>query len=120
MINLRGDYDEIDKEIDRIAGLPDFKTTSALDGVLEVAFQQTQALVHVQTGSLKASGKKRSKTSGDKWEGELEYGGLSTGVNNPVDYAMYEQRRDGGHDFMSNVHLLDAMWTDAILTGLKG
>lgn len=78
-----------------------------LKPVLRDAFEDTQAMVHIITGSLKASG--RTDDSYDEaqhtWQGSITYGGPSMGsINDPVKYAWYEARRGGAHDFMLNVH----------------
>ena len=65
-----------------------------------------------------------------KWEGEISYGGPSTGVNNPVDYAIYEAARGvggaggasnakGDHNFMRPLDLLDPEFVEAIVKGLS-
>jgi len=92
-----------------------------LDAVLELGFAQTQAVVHVETGSLKSSGNSSSKSDRltKRWEGEIQYGGPSTSINNPVDYAIYEKRRDGAHDFFAPLHLLHPLYVSAILRGLE-
>jgi len=127
MIRIESDWSEIDKELDRIIGMPDAKTQALLGAVLSEGFGITQAQVHVQTGSLKGSGKE--ETSTDKldhtWEGTIEYGGPSTGPNNPVDYAIYEQRREpdehyGNHDFMAGLGVLHEQWIAAVKKGLAG
>ncbi len=122
MIHLESNYSDMEREIDRIQGMPDVKTRIALDNVLATAFAATQAFVHVETGSLKSSGKSESsfKKTTKTWEGEIQYGGPSGGVNNPVDYAIYEKARDGLHDFMSPVKLLDPAYRLAILSMLGG
>lgn len=86
---------------------PEFTLSRYLNPVLDAAFAETQARVHVITGSLKLSGRHEGgyDASQDEWRGEITYGGAAPGaINNPVDYAWYEQRRDGDHDFMSSVH----------------
>lgn len=71
-------------------------------------FADTQQVVHVITGSLKASG--RSAVDYDDTAhtltADIGYGGPSPGsVNDPVVYAWYEQRRGGAHDYMAGVEL---------------
>jgi len=89
--------------IDHFKGLqkPPVKTILALEQALASGFIATQAHTHVITSSLKFSGTTTSHFDGDTWEGTVEYGGPSTGVNNPVDYAIYERQRGGEHDFMA-------------------
>ena len=80
---------------------PPFKTIFQLEQALAKGFAETQAATHVLTSSLKFSGTTTSNFDGDTWEGTVSYGGPSTGVNNPVDYAIYERQRGGDHDFMA-------------------
>ena len=104
-----------------------------LDIVLQLGYVETQKDVHVETGSLKSSGKVGSEVSKieSKWEGTIRYGGPSTGVNNPVDYAIYEKRRGiggaggpsdakGDHDFFGSLPSLHKKYIEAIQIGLKG
>lgn len=133
MIQVKGDYSALERELDRLGRMPDFKTRLALDVVLQLGFKQTQGVVHVETGSLKDSGKVDSSVSKfDKsWEGEISYGGPSTGPNNPVDYAIYEKARGiggaggpsdlkGDHDFIAPLKSLHPQYIAAIKAGLRG
>lgn len=122
MIHLSSDWSEIDNELDRIAGLPDFKTKAYLGAVLNQGYVESLARTHVDTGSLKSSGSKEEKfvKSDKRWEGEISFGGPSAGVNNPVDYAIYEKARGEDHDFTANLHLLGPLWVTAVKAGLKG
>src|SRR5690606_38051615 len=100
-----------------------------LDTILHTGFAQTQAAVHVITGSLKSSGKATTNFDGDTWEGEITYGGISMGVNNRVTYAIYEKARGahwagpssvkGNHDFMAPLDKLDTLYTKMILKALS-
>ena len=118
MLHLTSNYRELEREADRLEALPDVKSKPALDAVLSAGFKLTQGAVHIQTGSLKSSGKKASLIHGDTWEGVISYGGVSAGVNNPVDYAIYEKRREGSHDFFSPLKALDGLWIKAMLRTL--
>jgi len=84
-------------------GKPGYKLVGAMEAVLHAVFLDTQARTHVITGSLKASGTSESDYDGDGWKGNITYGGVSTGPNNPVDYAIYEMARGGEHDFFGNI-----------------
>lgn len=122
MIHIKSDFRAIDREIDRITQrMPDAKMRAALDSVLNLGFKETQKAVHIETGSLKTSGKKGSKTSKvrKRWEGTIEYGGPSGGVHNPVDYAIYEKERDGTHDFMAPLYIIHPFFVAAIKKGLS-
>lgn len=64
-----------------------------LDAVLQGIFAETQALVHVVSGELKASGRVHSQVTGSVWEGTIAYGGPG------VPQAIYEIERGGNHDY---------------------
>lgn len=83
---------------------PPVKTIYALEQILAAGFAGTQSNVHVLTSSLKWSGTTTSHFDGETWEGTIEYGGPSVGINNPVIYAFYEQQRGGQHDFMLSAY----------------
>lgn len=122
MILIKGDYSEVNAELDRLIGMPDPQTSAALTSVLEAGFGLTQMAVHIDTGSLKSSGKSSSSTdeSSHEWEGKIRYGGPSGGINNPVNYAIYEKRRGGIHDFFLDLPTLHPMYLAAIMKGLRG
>jgi hypothetical protein len=120
MLIIKGDYSEMERELDRLDHVPNFKDKKLLDGVLLSGYTETQIDVHVRTGSLKSSGKQDSETHGKVWKGTISYGGPSAGVNNPVKYAIYEKARGGAHDFMKNLHLTHSEFIEAIKEALKG
>lgn len=95
------DDHEVTEELDRLDRIPTVEDQAKLDAVLVAGFKAMQADTHVRTGSLVSSEKMESKDGHKKWEGQLSAGGPSTGVNNPVDYAIYEKARGGPHDFMA-------------------
>ncbi len=60
--------------------------------VLLENFARTQVYVHFQTGSLRGSGKVDvGRSTSRRWEGEISYGGASSGIKNPVRYAVAER-----------------------------
>lgn len=83
--------------------------------VLLMAFARTAKDVHIETGSLLSSGRVDVLDStGDRWSGEISYGGQSAGVNNPVRYAASEffgrSPKYGGppsHNFFRNTDHID-------------
>lgn len=59
--------------------------------ILLIAFARTVQDVHIETGSLLSSGRVDPiDSTGERWSGEISYGGTSAGVNNPVRYAVSE------------------------------
>ncbi len=97
MSKLKYSYDlrDVDAELSRLGKGLDATTLAKLDGRLEQLFQETQAKVHVITGSLKLSGKRRTYPTAYRWRGTITYGGSSQGPINPVRYAVYENAREG-------------------------
>jgi hypothetical protein len=101
-IEMQGWFDALDA----ITG-PGDATVAALTAVMEAGFKETQALVHVITGSLKNSGRVVFERSDAEWSGEIIYGGASPGFpNDPVDYASAEFGRGGLHDALKNTDLM--------------
>lgn len=115
MIIIKSDYRDVYKELDRLDSMPDPKMVALLEGVLTTGLETARAKVHVQTGRLKASGTKKSRTNKNDWKGEFSFGNESAGV----DYAIYEKERGGGHDFFNQVFLLKALFKQAIAKGLR-
>lgn len=98
---------------------PGEETVAALDAVLDAAFVETQFLVHVITGSLRASGRTSSDTSESEWSGEITYGGPSPGFpHDPVDYARSEFGKGGEHDALRNVDLVHHDFMEAMYATL--
>lgn len=91
-----------------------------LEVVLSHAFEDTQEVVHVLSGSLRGSGKVKSSFNGHTWEGEIEYGGGSPGFpNDPVVYAEYERARGGSHDFMAGFDEYQGEFLEAMTRWLR-
>jgi len=95
------------------------KAAPALDAVLADMFAETQALTHVITGELKASGHTTSESGEDTWMGEIIYGSPMEGDEGPAYYAIYEQARGGDHDFYRTLPLYDDQIKAAIKMSFK-
>lgn len=94
---------------------PGEETLLALSQVLSEGFAETQARVHVDTGSLRGSGRVSSDRVEEGWEGEITYGGPAPGYAHPyVDYAREEFGRGGDHDAMSNLDLMREDYLEAM------
>lgn len=118
-VQVHGDYKAIDAHFDKLMNAPTPKGIAALDAVLNTGLGMVKIVTHVQTGSLKSSVKAESETVGrHDWEGTITAGGPSEGVNNPVDYAIYEKRRGGDHDFFEPLPGLHPLWIDAVKEGM--
>ena len=83
-----------------VSGLGDMdslepETVEIWQQATEYFFGRTQERVHILTGALKTSGQYEMETDGAQVDGVVSYGG---GV---VDYAAYELRRGGSHDFLN-------------------
>jgi hypothetical protein len=121
MFYIEMDISDIEKELDRLLDGPAVEDLIEFESILVSQFQMSQQKVHIQTGSLKNSGRLSSSLTKNKWEGSIIYGGLSAGFpHNPVKYAHYEQERDGSHDFMEGVYSLDIRYGEALESWLKG
>lgn len=121
MMRIEGNYTEIDRLFGKFDDMPNPETVAKLNAALAASFVTATAAVHIDTGSLKASGKSEGKRvrARKRWEGYIQFGGPSTGVNNPVDYAIYEKRRGGAHDFFAHLPALKGMYVKAIKDGMK-
>ena len=118
--------DDIIDELERLE--KPYVITGALEGVLALAYADTQArvprpgaphvLTYVPTGSLANSGSTSSDFDGSTWTGEITYGGPS--APNDVDYAIYEMARGGVHDFFAGLPAFDEMYVDTILAFYQG
>lgn len=117
-MKIISDDEVFEREFDRLSKMPDAKMTAGLDAAFAAAYGQAEAQVHVRTGSLKASGKSETRSEEHTWDGEFSFGGPSTGINNPVDYAIYEKARGGAHDFLGNLQLAETLHVEAIKEGL--
>lgn len=134
-------------ELERLDSF-DLRFLLAMDAVLTQQFGATQAMVHVISGSLRASGSHESRIHGGVWEGEISYGGplkrapepaeASHGSDarprNPVRYAQLEQNRSAGrqarhgarsghatsHDFTLAAEGFEPAYEAAILAYLRG
>lgn len=104
---------------------PGRETVAAMSSAIERGFVESQALVHVITGSLRASGRTvfRSPASGGapgEWSGEISYGGSAPGfVHDPVRYAKEEFGKGGSHDALRNVDLLSEDLMDGMFASVR-
>jgi hypothetical protein len=137
------DTSSVDRSLRRLINGPDGFDLLRFERVLTNQFLATQEMVHVITGSLKGSGRQHSTTRKHEWEGEIAYGGDSTGPINPVKYAVYEMERGwrpsgwdvqgknfqgvrgGTHDFMDpafgvSSHEFKHGYVQAIMKFLEG
>ena len=114
---IRSRYTEMNLELNRLDNIA-VRATRNLNKVLSIGFAKTQGAVHLKSGSLKKSGKKSSLWWDNAWHGEISYGGVSLGVNNPVTYAIYEKERDQQHDFFTPLKTLHPLYIEAILKSL--
>ena len=106
-------------EFDALAK-PPLKTISRLEAELADTFVDTQAAVHILTGSLHLSGATQSDFDGATWHASISYGGESAGVNNPVEYAGFEMARGGSHDFLYPTVYHESRFEDIINDHFSG
>jgi hypothetical protein len=114
------DTRDVDREVDRLSKVPLAKIME-LESFLVTVFQLTQQAVHVETGSLRASGMPSSDVRNEVWEGNITYGGPSLGFpNDPVMYAEYEAARGYSHDFLAPARRMDAQFRDIVIDHVEG
>lgn len=114
-VKIHGDYSALDSFIRKMEHAPSPKGVAALEAVLNTGLGMVKTATHVDTGSLKSSVTSESeKVPPHSWEGTITAGGPSTGVNNPVDYAIYEKARGGAHDFFEPLPGLRPLWIKAV------
>lgn len=91
----------VEAELERLSDGPGIRDLIHFEGILAQQFTATQAKVHIDTTSLKNSGRQRSTMNRKTkvWEGEISYGGPSRPIP-VVKYAGYELVRGGNHDFL--------------------
>jgi hypothetical protein len=119
--SIKSDWSKVKRDIKRLKSAPSLTDKRKLDRVLRAGLAQAHADVHVDTSSLKWSGKTDSVLVGSVYRGTLTFGGISPGINNPVDYAIYELDRGGPHDYMRNAIIrMHPMWIGAIKEILRG
>jgi hypothetical protein len=65
---------------------------------IELFYDKTQQIIHVDSGDLKRSGKATLRRNKLSVVGTVSYG------DNEVDYAIYEEERGGSHAFMARAY----------------
>lgn len=107
-IRITSNFGDFNKELNRLKRLPGAEGKAILDGTLHAMKEEVKATVHVQSGRLKASTEASSHSVPHEWHGEIV-------VGNGLDYAMYEQERDGPHDFIGvNEHQMYEQMLEAV------
>lgn len=127
-VTIHVDISDADHELRRLEDGPDLQDLVRLDAAITRLYAETQAVVHIITGSLKASGKlEDSKFEGHVWHGQFSYGGVSEGsAHDPVTYAKVERAKAGSkgslgpHDFMWPTHGTAHEYGEAIMAFLRG
>lgn len=106
-LRIRVDKHEVNDDLARIRRGPDQQALLRFDAALYTAFEAAKAAVHVDTGSLKASGDARSRrTKSGGWVGEIMFGRVGSPTfgrrskRPPSIYAKFEAGRGLGHDYM--------------------
>lgn len=118
-MRVTGNYTAIDAHFNRLSNAPSRKGVRALEAALNTGVGFVKLATHVDTGSLKDSVTGESeRTAMNKWEGTITAGGPSSGPNNPVDYAIYEKRRGGAHDFFEPLKAMDPIFVQAMKKGM--
>lgn len=114
---IYSDFSEVYAVLRGMERAPSQKGIHALGLVMDFGLAQMKGATHIETGSLESSEKADADHRGALWSAEIQAGGVSTGVHNPVDYAIYEQARGGAHDFTLPLNALDPFWVEAVEQG---
>ena len=113
-VYIHFNLEEVERHLDHLEKAPTAKDKVKLKAILNDQLKLVVDFTHVKTGSLKSSMTAEDKTVRSKWYGTIEAGGPSLGVNNPVDYAIYEYRRGGHHNFMALTKTVEKFYIQAI------
>lgn len=116
MITIVSDYSDADHELDRLINMPTFAMAGYLDSALDISFQDSRAKVHIDTGKLKRSGKKRIRDSRFGWSGQFSF--LQRNKKG-TPYGVYERARGGAHDFLGGASGYTKLFVAAMVEGLK-
>ena len=99
-ISISVDTSQVDKELHRLLVAPDMKTVVAFNGLFAEVAAEVDALIHIETGSLKSTARWDSPTYPGGWQGALHVGGAAPGeINDPAYYGVFELARGGSHFF---------------------
>lgn len=108
MIFIDSDWSGFEAELDRLADIPTSIDEAKLNAVMALNAEDVREDVHVDTGALKASVHSEGEVTGDTWRG-------SVSVGEGLDYAEYERRRSGDHDYMTpNIEMMNARLLAAV------
>ncbi len=127
-VEISLDTSEFDRKMAHLVDGPDRFTHLKFAATNLTQFTMSQAAVHVQTGSLLASGTVDPRTSEGQWSGEIIYGrgGVPKGAEpgparNPGKYAIFEFERGGNHNWIkaSGLRSREHQYLDAILEWLR-
>lgn len=118
-ITIISNYTDMFAELDRVFAMPTPGMRANLDAVLDIGFHGTQAVIHVDTGRLKASGKQSAKVVASEWTGQFSFPAVN---KKGTTYGIYELARKGlkdgtPHDFFAGVGILKPLFKAAILKG---
>lgn len=101
-VSISVDTSQVTKELHRLLGAPDMKTVLAFNSLFAEVAAEVDAIIHVETGSLKSTARWDSPTVPLGWQGALHVGGAAPGaVNDPAYYGVYELARGGTHFFFA-------------------
>lgn len=120
MISISSNIDRMLNEIKRLTDPMGSNLPDRFESIVVTQFQLTQRAVHIQTGSLKSSGKLDTDTDDNSWKGTISYGGISSGVHNPVRYAGHELERGGPHNYMAEAINYGNLYGPAIIGWMRG
>lgn len=101
-VKISVDTSQVDKELRRLMEAPDMKTVMAFNGLFAEVAAEVDALIHIETGSLKSTARWDSPSFPTGWQGALHAGGAAPGeIRDPAYYGVYELARGATHFFFA-------------------
>lgn len=100
-VDIEVDVSEPMHEIDRLLAEFAPEVFLRLEKLLAAAFLSCWNVVHVETGSLKSTGRPESLATATEWGGRVHFGGAAPGFpRDPAFYGVFELARGGLHFFL--------------------
>ena len=127
-VEISLDTSQFDRKMRHLADGPDGFTNLKFAATIFKQFTMAQSRIHVETGSLLASGRVDPDSREGQWRGEIVHGrgGVPTGADpgparDPGKYAIFEYNRGGNHDWIasSGMRSREHEYLDTILEWLR-
>lgn len=121
-IHIDCDTRQVTKELHRLMVAPDMKTVVNFNAIFAAVTGEVDAMIHVETVSLKSTAKWDSSPYPAGWQGTVHVGGAAPGMpRDPAFYGVYELHRGGSHFFFAPAYAdVPSKIIDAILAFYSG